>query len=232
LVSEVCKRYIDGILLVMGRRLSRRKWLLKPHADGPPAGLWWWRDLGPEERRRVLCVYLEKTVYIRTDRDDQYKGSVPDERWDNVCQDLLIRRKNLPEDFPALLEEIIQFTTTVHRDGWLTLEGAAVKFEQKRARVYYWFRKLDKIARELYPDKAPNAVYLTDETIETIRQEYVEKGNARELAERYRLAPCRLGQIVWAEKQWRRNLFEAERNAQQAAEPSKPQEDDTDEFLY
>jgi hypothetical protein len=68
---------------------------------------------------------------------------------------------------------------------------------------------LDEIARELYADECPKKVTITKEMEEALQVEYLSKGNARELGERFHLPPFRIGQIVKAEKKVRKQRYAA-----------------------
>lgn len=68
---------------------------------------------------------------------------------------------------------------------------------------------MDEIARELYADECPKKATITKEMEEALQVEYLSKGNARELGERFHLPPFRIGQIVKAEKKVRKQRYAA-----------------------
>jgi hypothetical protein len=201
---------------------------MSPHADGPPAGLWWWDRLPEQDRFRVIVVYFERLVYIISKRDQSQRSLK--ERRDRVCQDFEQRCKG-NRGTPETIEEIIRLVTAPNttsrsvkeRGCYKTLKGVSLELNLKPLTVYYWFRRLDKIARELYPSLAPpSAVTITEEAKAAIRLEYAGNGNARELAKRYGLTPARIGQIVKAEKKMRREFFAAERAAREEPATDEP----------
>jgi hypothetical protein len=174
--------------------------------------LWWWQILQPDERRRVLCVYFERRTY--NTRRFNPRLSLAD-RWQRVCEDFKCRCAK-QRGTPGEIGEIIGLVTTstvnaaVDRFGFfMTLEGAAVQLGLKKKNVYAWFKRLNEIARELYLDRCPPKITLTKEMEEAVRVEYLSKGNARELGERFHLPPFRIGQIVKAEKKVRRQRYAA-----------------------
>jgi hypothetical protein len=193
--------------------IPRADWVVRPHNAEPPPGLWWWRVLLPEERQHVLCVYFERRTY-------NTKRFNPDlslaERWQRVCEDFKSRcakQKGTPDE----IEEIIRLVTTANTASsspdeygcFMTLEGASIKLRLKKKNVYAWFNRMDEISRELYANKCPTkgGVTITEEMKQAIRAEYLSKGNARELAERFGLPAFRIGQIVQSEKKLRKERY-------------------------
>jgi hypothetical protein len=220
------ERIIDLYSSGMGHRkrfLDYDDWAVRPHADRRPRGLWWWHDLLPQESRRVVCVYFERRTYVISKHDETDLSLL--DRWRQVCDDFSGRNPGAPGS-PDDIERIIGLVTTPNstsrsakeRGCFMTLEGAALQLGLKRANVYSWFRKLEKIASELYPDKYHSSmdakygvtkpvVAVKEEMKEVIRAEYFDKGNAKELAERHRLPAFRIGQIVKTEKKLRKERY-------------------------
>jgi hypothetical protein len=186
------------------------EWAVRSHKAEPPAGLWWWQALLPEERKHVLCVYFERRTY-NTKRFNAGL-SLPD-RWQRVCEDFKSRcakQRGTPDEIQRIIRLVMTADTTSsskdEHGHFMTLEGAAIKLRLKRKNVYSWFNRIDEISRELYADRcsAKGEVTITEEVEQAIRAEYLSKGNARELSERFRLPPFRIGQIVKAEKKLRK----------------------------
>ena len=82
-------------------------------------------------------------------------------------------------------------------------------FASKKKNVYAWFHRIDEISRELYASRCPakGAATITEELEQANREEYLSKGNARELPERFHLPAFRIGQIVKAEKKLRKERY-------------------------
>ena len=190
------------------------------HVDGPPTGLWWCqkptdrgRALLPEETFRIFCVFYERWTYIVSKRDDSDLSL--SERWRLVCADFIARKPDA-QGSPETTEKIIDLVTTADKRGeFLTLEGAAMKLRLKPAHVYYWFRRLDKIARELYPfqygscpDTKPT-VTVTEAMKQKICTQYAEGVSVKDIAKKWGVPKFRVGQIVKAEKKLHPERFPA-----------------------
>jgi hypothetical protein len=67
-----------------------------------------------------------------------------------------------------------------------------------------WFRKLEEVAKKLYPERVPpdrrDKPPLSDDKVRIIRNEYLATGKILEIAKRYKIDPWRVGQICRAEK--------------------------------
>src|ERR1700722_1436459 len=126
--------------------LDYSAWAARPHGLRVPQGLWWWRDLLPEERERVIVVYFERKTYLSK---HEPRGSVQD-RYHRVCEDFKSRcptDKGTPEEIASIIDLVTTPDSTSRsakeRGCFLTLEGAAIRRGLNRRKVYHWFSRLD-----------------------------------------------------------------------------------------
>ena len=154
----------------------------KPHAPSYPTGLWWYRSLSLEESACVRREYLQE------------RG--------------VRNAKIFPRDFPERLELwLLELTTnqiTEGRPQFWTLKGYALAHNINPNTFVAWFRKLEGVAKKLYPDRVPpgrrDKPPLTDDKIRIIREEYIATGKILQIARRHAIDPWRVGQICRAEK--------------------------------
>jgi hypothetical protein len=201
-------------------------------ADKPPS-LWWYTS-GGVDQRRVLLVYLERRAF-KFDREA--KGGTFDDRWAAVCRALEIQALagTVPPDFPA---NLCRWLTDLRQKApgrkkyklrYWTLEGYAhthgIKLKQ-RPPFYAWLRTLEKVAKELYPHRVPqgrSAPPLSEEQKQIIRAEYLETGNAGEIAARHQIEPFLVGQLCRKEKAQREAQREARREEAERAAANQPE---------
>jgi hypothetical protein len=66
-----------------------------------------------------------------------------------------------------------------------------------------WFRELEKVAKQLYPQRVPThrkSSTLTAARIRAIRAEFAESGDFKAVAAKFDIAPFRVGQLCAEEK--------------------------------
>jgi hypothetical protein len=142
-----------------------------------------------------------------------------------VLQRYLQRRgkrgaKKLPSDFPKQLEfwlsELTTDQGTKMGGAYWTEKGYALAHEINLHPFMAWFRALEEVAMELYPDRVPfgrrNRV-LTGETIEAVRAdylkaEYFDRNAVKNIAAKYGIGTFRVGQLCRKEKQRRKEEFD------------------------
>lgn len=236
--------------------MSRRKsikysvWIRTPHADYPPPSLWWytppslWSDdlRSFEKSRHVLLVYLEQRAF-KFDREG--RGSSTESRWEAVRRALEIQARdgavpsNFPENLERWLHELIEPDLRTGR--YWTLPGYALAHQIKPHPFCAWFRRMEKVAKELYPDRMPLGRAdnpPTEETIQSIRAEYLQTGDAKKIAAKYfgsEDESWRVGQLCRKEKQERSERMQAEQRAASASESATSEShsvlDEEDPFL-
>ena len=196
-------------------------------------------------------MYLEKRVF-KFDREA--KGGTIDDRWAAVCRALEIQphAKSVPANFPANLCRWLDDLTQIAPDIpqlWLpgkprpkkkrkklqywTLEGYAATHGIKLPPFYAWWRALEKVAKELYPHRIPPGRIkqpLSEEQKQIIRAEYLETGNAREIAARHQIAPFLVGQICKKEKAQLDSQRAATNQPETVTPPDFEIDPDTDPF--
>lgn len=166
----------------MGRR---PKWIAEgayarmPHADGPPASLWWWRSLGLLERSLVIAQYMAQVG----------KGRKLDE--------------GLKDDLESWAKEL----STPQKIGkratryWTIPALAAAKGLHPKT-FCKRFRELEGIAMKQAPDRVPIGqvrLKVTDEIKSAIRARFAEVCHDmdafRIIAREYNVTPARVGQL-------------------------------------
>jgi hypothetical protein len=155
----------------------------KPHAHSNPTGLWWYRSLSREESARVRQRYL------------QQRGA----------RDVKILPRDFPEKLALWLSELTTNQVTVGRPQFWTLKGYALAHKINPNTFMAWFRKLEGVAKKLYPELVPpgrrDKPPISDDKIRIIRNEYLTTGKVLKIAKRHEIDPWRVGQICRAEKQ-------------------------------
>lgn len=212
--------------------MAKREHKLKEYRGEKPPILWWYRD-GGVDAQHVLLVYLERRAF-KFDREA--KRRTRDDRWASVCRALEIQALagTVPKEFPASLERWLADLTMpapAKKHEYWTLEGYAAAHKIKPIDPFYaWLRALEKVAKELYPLRVPpgrhDSAPLTDEQKQAIRAEYLETGNAREIAARYQIEPFLVGQLCRKEKAQR----SAQSESQETVTPPILEPDDLDPY--
>jgi len=195
----------------MRRRIRKAVWNSIAHEESPSPLLWWCEELTPSEREDVLCVYFERATYGRTAFNRAFRSDMA----------FAARLKLAARDFPMrcnsagtldTIRAVINAATTPDTSGpwnkrtrgcYKTLPQIARDLKLKKDDVCAWCRKLDKIARELFP-----VMYLRHEVTPSVRQEiryeYQRLCNAgkfgkdatQTLATKYRLTPSQVSNLV------------------------------------
>jgi hypothetical protein len=119
--------------------------------------------------------------------------------------------KLYPGEFAEKLElwlsELTTNQRTVGKPQYWTLKGYALAHKINPGTFMLWFRKLEQVAKGLYPDRVPpdrrDRPPLSDEEVRIIRDEYLATGKVLKIARRYKIEPWRVGLICRAEKQRR-----------------------------
>ena len=127
--------------------------------------------------------------------------------------------KIFPKDFSERLELWLSELTTNRvvkgRPQFWTLKGYALAHKINPNTFMAWFRKLEEVAKKLYPERVPSERRdkppLSDAKIRIIRNEYLATGKILEIAKRHELDPWRVGQLCRAEKQIRAEAAESNR---------------------
>jgi len=203
--------YIGFQILPRRKFIPHEEWARqrKPHAPEAPPGLWWYRSLAPEEVASVLRSYL---------RARGARGA-----------------KKAPPDFGKKLEhwlsELIAAQGTGKSVSYWTLKSYALAHKIKPHPFMAWFRTLEEVAKELYPDRVPPGRRdkpLSDDEIQAIRAEYLETGEVHEIAARHEIPAWRIGQICRKEKEQRHAEWEKARKTDQPGETVSPPSDFAD----
>jgi hypothetical protein len=214
--------------------IKRDTWICTPHASSHPPSLWWYKKLAPEDSRFVLLTYLEWRVY----QSHKVRAGSTSERWEAVCRALEVRAADgkVPHDFVRKLHlwisELLTNQGTKTKPVYWTLDGYAIahKITKTKHPFLAWFRTLEKIAKELYPDRVPfgrRDKPLSEEETKAIRLEYGQTGDATEIAARHGIEDWRVGQICQVEKQIRKWDWD---DSQARTESSDTPDSDTDPF--
>jgi hypothetical protein len=123
------------------------------------------------------------------------------------ARDVKIRLRDFPERLEFWLSDLTTNQVTVGRPQFWTLKGYALAHNINPHTFMAWFRKLEAIAKRLYPERVPpgrrNKPPLSDDKIRIIRNEYLATGKVIEIAKRHGIDPWRVGQICRAEKKSR-----------------------------
>jgi hypothetical protein len=184
----------------------------KPHVRSYPTGLWWYRSLSLEESACVRQVYL------------QQRGS----------RDVKISPRDFPEKLELWLSDLTTNQVAVGRPQFWTLKGYALAHKINPQTFMAWFRKLEAVAKRLYPDRVPpgrhNKPPLSDDKIRIIRNEYLATGKILEIAKRHHIDPWRVGQICRAEKQSRRAALNSNKGGVTQAEAQSISDDSDSEL--
>ena len=224
--------------------MTKRDHELKLYRPDKPPILWWYTS-GGVDQRRVLLVYLERRAFMF---DREAKGGTFDDRWAAVCRALEIRAlaKIVPPNFPAnlcrWLDDLVQ-PAPDRPQVWLpgkprrpkkrkklqywTIEGYAYSIGKTKKQLppfYAWLRALEKVAKELYPHRVPqgrSAPPLSEEQKQRIRADYLETGNAYEIAARHQIEPFLVGQLCRKEKAQRKARLAAGRQKRPPPIPRK-----------
>ena len=192
--------------------MPKKKWIdheewarqREPHASSYPGGLWWWRALSPEERPLVLEEYL---------RQRGRRGL-----------------KKAGPDFDAKLESWIwELTLPAKERGkkrYWTLKSYALANRIPLHPFMAWFRKLEEVAKKLYPNRVPEGRRdrppLSEKEIQDIREEYLNasysnRNAVKEIAARHNIAPFMVGRLCRKEKEQRKLEIEEPEETQQSA---------------
>jgi hypothetical protein len=233
-VLNLCEPKRQVRLLPRRKFINRKVWVRTPHAGSHPPSLWWHTSLAPEQSQRVLLVYLERRAY-KFDRET--KGSSFDKRWASVCRALEEQAwaDTVPHNFSENLHLWLQELTrpdpaTGNKRGYWTLEGYALVHKMNPHPFYAWFRAMEKVAKELYPDRVPigrrNKPPLPEGAIQAIRAEYLQadysdKEVVQKIAEKHGIEPFRVGQLCRNEKHRRREEMERAQAEHDAANPTQ-----------
>jgi hypothetical protein len=210
--------------------MPRRKWIPKeywrrmptPHASGPPPSLWWYHpEPGP------------KRADLKPDADSQ-----------QIIDEYLRRRARagaLVGLTEKELEDWLSELTRPHkvsprRKFYWTIPCFAVSKRINAATAMAWFRALEKVAKELFPDRVPygrKPKQLTPEQIQEIRTEYLDTGKVKTISFKYGIPAFRVGRLCQAEKKAReaRNTWDTEEAGTATEETVSVTPDDNEEIF-
>jgi hypothetical protein len=193
-------------LYFMGRKwlgVPSGKYKKMPHAEEPPASLWWYRRLpdptGFDDRptpasRFIIDTYLQQCA----------------------------RGRSLEVGFESKLAQWLQDLHRNHeisprQKRYWTIPAYAIAHRLHKYTFMKRFRELEKIAIRLFPKQAPASAIrrpIPEETQQAIRMRYRKGENCKDLAKEFGLTPARVGQLCRKENAARR----AEREARVAKE--------------
>lgn len=217
----------------MGRKwlgVSSAKYKKMPHVeDGPPPSLWWYRrqpdpswadDTPMPESQCVIDTYIRQCSRGRTLPAGFEKNLV---RW---LQDLSRPEKISPRrkrywSIPAY--------ALAHK-----LYSERCKPSSRTKGFCKRFRELERIAIHLFPTRVPPGKEprppLTEDEKQALRQEYLAGVDAKELAEKFRIAASHVGRLCREQKAMRAAEREKWENQSPSSSPAAPQDEPDQPF--
>jgi hypothetical protein len=153
----------------------------QPHVkEAAPSGLWWYSR---PDRQRVIDAYLEKYSGGRT---------LPP----GFKHDLLLWLDDLSR------KQKVTGTTRTYRHWSIPAYELAHGF--KKGTLMKRLRELEKTAKKMFPDSVPYSrkmrARLTNDDIKQIQQMYLGGTDAKEIAEKFRVAPSKVGYLCREQK--------------------------------
>jgi hypothetical protein len=169
--------------------VSGKKYQQMPHAETPPASLWWY-----------AC-----------EPDPTWADDVPLPESQCVIETYLLQCKRgraLPTGFGKKLAQWLQDLSrepkiSPHRKRYWTIPAYALAQKLPEKTLCKRLREMEKIAKRLFPQRVPSnrqTVPLSEEKIQAIRERFIEVGDIRAVAHHFGISPFRIGQICRVEK--------------------------------
>jgi len=168
-----------------------------PHAESWPESLWWFVYY-PADRKTVIDSYLENYA----------------------------RGKKIPEDFRDELITCLRDLSQIQNlkewkkprtKRYWTIPAYAFARGLKRYTLMKWLRELEKIAKEIYPERAEaygrRAKALTEGDKDTMRLKCSEGIDIQDIAKEFRITPAQVARICRAEMETRQLRNAAAREA-------------------
>ncbi len=182
----------------MGRRwlgMSNEDYLQMPHADAAPESLWWYGQKRADSRA-VIDSYLSR--YKRG-------AALPKGRRDELLECL----RNLSQ-----IQSLARWGRPGTKRYW-TIPNYARANGHNRFTLMKWLRELEKVAKEMYPERA--AVHgrnrkLTEAELEDIRTMYVEGVSIKDIAPKFGITRAHVGRLCDEDTKRKRAEYKASRS--------------------